>query len=78
MSQNESSELFVVAAHLFGSASSAVQSVAVSSVRAAMVPPMLGAMTTQPVQEQEYIDWSTVDFDQFPQRMISLDEEPEE
>ncbi|MEJ7743742.1 MAG: hypothetical protein WKF73_15130 [Nocardioidaceae bacterium] len=40
-------------------------------------------MTTQPVQEQDgeqkYIDWSTVDFDQFPQRMISLDEdEPEE
>jgi len=42
----------------------------------------MGAMTIQPVQEQDgeqkYIDWSTVDFDEFPQRMISLDEEPEE
>lgn len=42
---------------------------------------MMRAMT-QRVQEQdedqEYIDWSTVDFDQFPCRTVSLDEEPEE
>ena len=44
---------------------------------------MMAAMTPQPVQEQdeeqEYMDWSTVDFGQFPVRTISLDEdEPEE
>ncbi len=40
------------------------------------------AMTTQPVQEEdefhEGMDWSTLDFGEFPVRIISLDEEPEE
>ncbi len=44
---------------------------------------MMGAMTTQRVQQEqdefhEGMDWSTVDFGEFPVRIISLDEEPEE